>query len=193
MNTDISYEDLLVPYLEGSADSPLEPLVVEALRSVFDPEIPVSVFDLGLIYDLRFSGDGVVKVIMTLTAPTCPVAEEIPEIRKRVRSFLLQMLERFPDAPIKVMTPLAEGADRLVAHEARALGLPLVVPLPMPHEMYLEDFSSPELAGELHLSRSQVYRKIKALTDMSTAIYIRHIRLQKAKELLASTELSICC
>ncbi len=83
MNTEINYEDLLVPYLEGTADSPLEPQVVEALRSVFDPEIPVSVFDLGLIYDLRFLADGVVLVIMTLTAPTCPVAEEIPEWIKR--------------------------------------------------------------------------------------------------------------
>lgn len=79
MKTDINYEDLLVPYLEGNADSPLEPQVVEALRSVYDPEIPVSVFDLGLIYDLRFPEEGVVLVIMTLTAPTCPVAEEIPE------------------------------------------------------------------------------------------------------------------
>ena len=83
MKNDINYEDLLVPYLEGNADSPLEPQVVEALRSVFDPEIPVSVFDLGLIYDLRFPKDGVVLVIMTLTAPTCPVAEEIPEWIKR--------------------------------------------------------------------------------------------------------------
>jgi FeS assembly SUF system protein len=83
MNSEINYEDLLVPYLEGSADSPLEPQVVEALRSVFDPEIPVSVFDLGLIYDLRFSQDGVVLVIMTLTTPSCPVAEEIPEWIKR--------------------------------------------------------------------------------------------------------------
>ncbi len=83
MDTEINYEDLLVPYLEGTADSPLEPQVVEALRSVFDPEIPVSVFDLGLIYDLRFQEDGVVLVIMTLTAPTCPVAEEIPEWIKR--------------------------------------------------------------------------------------------------------------
>lgn len=54
-----------------------------------------------------------------------------------------------------------------------------------------EDFYIDELAYELHLSRSQVYRKIKALTGMSTAIYIRHIRLQKAKELLAATQLSI--
>ena len=54
-----------------------------------------------------------------------------------------------------------------------------------------EEFSIHELARELHLSRSQVHRKIKALTGMSTAIYIRHIRLQKAKELLGSSESSI--
>jgi FeS assembly SUF system protein len=83
MKSNINYEDLCVPYLEGNADSPLEPQVVEALRSVYDPEIPVSVFDLGLIYDLRFSEGGVVLVIMTLTTPSCPVAEEIPEWIKR--------------------------------------------------------------------------------------------------------------
>ena len=54
-----------------------------------------------------------------------------------------------------------------------------------------EDFSVNELAQELLLSRSQTHRKIKALTGVSTAIYIRHIRLQKAKILLTSTELSI--
>ncbi len=54
-----------------------------------------------------------------------------------------------------------------------------------------EDFSVNELARHLHLSRSQTHRKIKALTGMSTAIYIRFIRLEKAKILLASTELSI--
>jgi len=54
-----------------------------------------------------------------------------------------------------------------------------------------ENFSSQELAQQLFLSRSQVHRKIKALTGMSTAIYIRHIRLQKAKELLISNDLSI--
>ena len=79
MTTEINYAELQVPYLEGSAYPPLEPQVVKAIRSVFDPEIPVSVFDLGLIYDLRFSDDGKVLVIMTLTAPACPVADELPE------------------------------------------------------------------------------------------------------------------
>ncbi len=70
--------EMLVPYLEGTCTSSMEPAVVEAIRSVYDPEIPVSVFDLGLIYDLIIKESGDVTVIMTLTAPTCPVAEELP-------------------------------------------------------------------------------------------------------------------
>jgi len=71
-------DEMLVPYLEGTCSSSLEPQVVEAIRSVYDPEIPVSVFDLGLIYDLQINDTGEVRIIMTLTAPTCPVAEELP-------------------------------------------------------------------------------------------------------------------
>jgi len=76
-------EEMLVPYLAGSCASPLEPAIVEALRSVYDPEIPVSIFDLGLIYALAIDGEGNVRVTMTLTAPTCPVAEELPRWVKR--------------------------------------------------------------------------------------------------------------
>ncbi len=71
-------EEMLVPYLPGACTSPLEPPIVEALRSVYDPEIPVSIFDLGLIYNLTIDQQGNVVVLMTLTAPTCPVAEELP-------------------------------------------------------------------------------------------------------------------
>ncbi len=77
-NRDTGTDEMLVPYLEGTCPSSLEPAVVEAIRSVYDPEIPVSVFDLGLIYDLAISHAGEVTIIMTLTAPTCPVAEELP-------------------------------------------------------------------------------------------------------------------
>jgi len=52
--------------------------VVEAMRSVFDPEIPVNIYDLGLIYDLNIKDDGDVDVLMTLTAPACPVAGSLP-------------------------------------------------------------------------------------------------------------------
>lgn len=55
-----------------------EDAVVEAMRSVFDPEIPVNIYDLGLIYDLNIRDDGDVDVLMTLTAPACPVAGSLP-------------------------------------------------------------------------------------------------------------------
>jgi len=77
-SSDAGTDEMLVPYLEGTCLSPLEPEVVAAIRSVYDPEIPVSIFDLGLIYDLKISDAGEATVIMTLTAPTCPVAEELP-------------------------------------------------------------------------------------------------------------------
>ena len=52
--------------------------VVEALRTVFDPEIPVNIYDLGLIYTIAIDDTDAVRVMMTLTAPGCPVAGEMP-------------------------------------------------------------------------------------------------------------------
>ena len=57
--------------------TPLRDRVEEALRTVYDPEIPVNVFDLGLVYGIEVSDEGDVKVTMTLTAPACPAAPEI--------------------------------------------------------------------------------------------------------------------
>jgi FeS assembly SUF system protein len=54
-------------------------LVIEALRTVFDPEIPVNIYDLGLVYDVTVSGKGEVDIRMTVTAPACPVAGELPQ------------------------------------------------------------------------------------------------------------------
>jgi len=51
--------------------------VIERLRTVFDPELPVNIYELGLIYELITKTDGIVKVVMTLTAPGCPVADQI--------------------------------------------------------------------------------------------------------------------
>lgn len=71
--------------LEGSpliapstVEHPLYDSIVEACRTVYDPEIPVNIYDLGLIYTIDISGDNVVKIIMTLTAPGCPVAGDMP-------------------------------------------------------------------------------------------------------------------
>jgi FeS assembly SUF system protein len=59
--------------------------VVAALREIYDPEIPVNIYDLGLIYDVQVSPEGHVRVVMTLTTPHCPVAESMPgEVELRV-------------------------------------------------------------------------------------------------------------
>lgn len=58
--------------------NPLRENVIAALRTIFDPEIPVNIYDLGLIYQLDVDRDGKVSIRMTLTAPACPVAETFP-------------------------------------------------------------------------------------------------------------------
>ena len=54
-------------------------LIVEALKTVYDPEIPVNIYDLGLVYGIEIADNGAVKVEMTVTAPACPVAGELPQ------------------------------------------------------------------------------------------------------------------
>ena len=67
------------PLIEpSSTDHPLYDAVVEACRTVYDPEIPVNIFDLGLIYTIDINDENVVRVVMSLTAPGCPVAGEMP-------------------------------------------------------------------------------------------------------------------
>ncbi len=62
----------------SSTDHPIYDQVVEACRTVYDPEIPVNVYDLGLIYTIDIGEESDVRIIMTLTAPGCPVAGEMP-------------------------------------------------------------------------------------------------------------------
>ena len=59
--------------------APTETAVIDAISTVFDPEIPVNIYELGLIYAVEINDDGAVKVEMTLTAPGCPSAQELPE------------------------------------------------------------------------------------------------------------------
>lgn len=66
-----------------AADETLEARVIDALRGIYDPEIPVNIYDLGLIYELRIDADGKVMIEMTLTAPGCPVAQTFPDTVKR--------------------------------------------------------------------------------------------------------------
>src|SRR5882762_11087718 len=72
---------------EGEDDPALLERVLEALKTVRDPEIPVNLVDLGLIYELVVKRDGTVYVEMTLTTPSCPVAGSLPgEVEKAVRT-----------------------------------------------------------------------------------------------------------
>ncbi len=77
---------------DGAAPAPstgepdvLKQGVIEMLATVNDPEIPVNIYELGLIYDVEINADGDVRVVMTLTTPNCPVAESMPgEVEDRV-------------------------------------------------------------------------------------------------------------
>lgn len=72
--------------MESMSSLVIEAQVVEALRSCFDPEIPVNIYELGLIYDVKVEPSGAVEVRMTLTSPHCPVAQSLPaEVEARIK------------------------------------------------------------------------------------------------------------
>jgi FeS assembly SUF system protein len=67
----------------------LENNIIEALKTCYDPEIPVDVYELGLIYDIKIDDDFNVNISMTLTSPNCPVAESLPkDVELKVQSVL---------------------------------------------------------------------------------------------------------
>ena len=71
----------------AGGDDAIREGVIEALRTVYDPEIPVDIYELGLVYDVEVREDARVYVRMTLTSPMCPVAESLPpEVEAKVRS-----------------------------------------------------------------------------------------------------------
>jgi FeS assembly SUF system protein len=74
------------PAAAGAGDG-LRDRVVEMLTTIYDPEIPVNIYEMGLVYDLDIDGDGDVKILMTLTSPNCPVAGSLPpEVEAKVGS-----------------------------------------------------------------------------------------------------------
>jgi FeS assembly SUF system protein len=71
--------------LNNESVKELEKKIIAQLKEIFDPEIPVDIFELGLIYEVRIKENGLVDVDMTLTSPNCPVAESLPvDVKNKV-------------------------------------------------------------------------------------------------------------
>jgi len=88
--------------------------IVKVLKTIYDPEIPVDIYELGLIYDVFVNEDCEVKILMTLTTPNCPVAETLPvEVEEKVKS--IQMVK---DAEVEITFDPPWSQD-LMSEEAK--------------------------------------------------------------------------
>lgn len=97
----------------------LAPQVVDALRTVFDPEIPVNIYDLGLIYDVLVDADRQVGIRMTLTAPACPAAQTLPgEVREAAKR-----VEGVSSARVEIVFDPPWAMDRMTEAARLQLGL----------------------------------------------------------------------
>jgi len=93
--------------------------VIDALKSVYDPEIPLNIYDLGLIYDISLEEGSVVRVLMTLTSPNCPVAESLPGDVKRA----IKKIPEVTEIEIKLTFDPPWDYDRLSEEARLDLGL----------------------------------------------------------------------
>jgi len=101
---------------EGS----VEARVVEVLRTCYDPEIPVDIYELGLIYDIRVTAGGAIEITMTLTSPMCPVAGSLPpEIRRRVADQIAEA----PEVKVEVVWDPPWSIDRMSEAAKLQLGM----------------------------------------------------------------------
>lgn len=115
--TSDSSMESLVPDAGKTAE--LEPAIIEAISTVFDPEIPVNIYELGLIYDVVVDAGGVVGVRMTLTAPGCPAAQSLPvEVRDKVKA-----VPGVADAMVDVVWEPAWTKDRMSDAAKLQLGM----------------------------------------------------------------------
>ena len=97
----------------------LTPRIVEQLSSVYDPEIPVNIYELGLIYDIAVASDGLVVIRMTLTAPGCPAAVTLPaEVQGKVKS-----IEGVTDARVDIVWEPPWDKDRMSEAAKLQLGI----------------------------------------------------------------------
>ena len=97
----------------------LKPAIIEALSQVYDPEIPVNIWELGLIYDIRIDSESRVEIEMTLTAPGCPAAQALPyEVDQKVRE-----VPGVKDVYVEVVWEPAWTTDRMSEAARLQLGM----------------------------------------------------------------------
>jgi len=109
-------DDLVV---DAEKTAALKPAIIKAISTVFDPEIPVNIYELGLIYDVLVDANGVAGVRMTLTAPGCPVAQSLPvDVANKVKS-----VEGVTDARVDIVWEPAWTRDRMSDAAKLQLGM----------------------------------------------------------------------
>jgi FeS assembly SUF system protein len=107
----------LVPDAQKTAE--LKPAIVKAISTVYDPEIPVNIYELGLIYDIVVDENGVAGIRMTLTAPGCPVAHTLPvEVANKVKG-----VDGVADAKVDIVWEPAWTKDRMSDAAKLQLGM----------------------------------------------------------------------
>ena len=112
-------EDLSTVVPDPARTDALKPAIVEAISTVYDPEIPVNIWELGLIYDVVVDAAGTAGVRMTLTAPGCPAAQSLPvEVAEKVRK-----VPGVADAKVEVVWEPGWTKDRMSEAAKLQLGL----------------------------------------------------------------------
>lgn len=113
-----THDTLEVGPLDPEQTAALQGKIVEVIKTVFDPEIPVDIYELGLIYDIIVDANRNVLVNMTLTSPACPSAQQIPgEVRFKVKS-----LPEVTDAKVEIVWDPAWTKDRMSEAAKLTLG-----------------------------------------------------------------------
>ncbi len=105
--------------LDPARTAELQPQIVEALKTVYDPEIPVDIYELGLVYEIIADAESRVLVKMTLTSPACPSAQQIPsEARYKIKA-----LDGVKDAWVEIVWEPPWGKERMSESAKLALGM----------------------------------------------------------------------
>ena len=105
--------------MKASQSEKIEQQIVDMIKTCYDPEIPVDIYELGLIYDIQIDADKVAHVKMTLTSPNCPVAGSLPgEVEEKIRS-----IEELSDAKVEVIWDPPWSQDMMSEEAKLELGL----------------------------------------------------------------------